>query len=205
MSLTEIERRAILAQNVSWLLPEKADLGIGRLTEPYWDARRICRHDLFTAVKDIVRSTRAATAGEAIENVFVVDTNVFAMLALNEPDPIEQAITSSLRILDLGEDWDDEGSSSYERTTWERAVANLRSLQDLARMFGRSIPAPIIAPAGNGSIDLYWRDDAGTLLINIPPGQRSVTYHGERNGNQTTGVIKDIEQRPDLVVWLATV
>src|SRR5262249_5181981 len=83
---------------------------------------------------------------------------------------IYAAIDSSRWILDLEENWDEEGAEPYDQETWESAKALLVSYASRAlSAHGVEIPAPVISPGPNGSIDLHWtnRDHGFDLLLNV--------------------------------------
>src|SRR5437870_4510321 len=75
-----------------------------------------------------------------------------------ELEHISQAIYASRKILNLKEDWDDEGSAGYEETTWKRATDFLLNhARWLWKAQGILIDAPRILPGPDGSIDLHWK------------------------------------------------
>ena len=119
---------------------------------------------------------------------------------------INDAIEDSRRILDLGEDWDDQGSPGYQESTWRRATGFLAEMARVARTtLGLPLPVPMISPAGGGSIDLYWRDEQRSLLVNIPSDPAELgTYYGQNDlGDTTAGQLNPASARIHLVAWLA--
>jgi hypothetical protein len=117
-----------------------------------------------------------------------------------------QAIEDSRRILDLSDNWDDEGSPGYERGTWERAV---RFLCEQARFafhrLDEVLDAPEILPGPDGSIDVHWKKDNYELLVNIPnePGEPA-EYYGD-NGEEVMPIRGSCDPaQPDrkLISWL---
>jgi hypothetical protein len=94
---------------------------------------------------------------------------------------IKELIQSSKWILDLKDDWDNEGSEGYSVETWERAIELLLRMSDLLEeeSFRNPIPMPKINPANKGSIDLFWDLDDCSMLINIPSKEGFATYYGE--------------------------
>jgi len=93
---------------------------------------------------------------------------------------IANQIIRSRRILDLPEDWDGEGSPSFEEVTWWWAAWFITRM---SRTFWNEtktiLPTPSIYEGPEGSIDIVWRNDKRRLLINIeaPPSNR-LTYSG---------------------------
>ena len=85
---------------------------------------------------------------------------------------IMKEIKNSSDILDLDENWDDEGASRISYDTWKTAVIFLYKyvLHIYNENKSKSILyEPDIAPVNDGSIDLTWRTEQARLLINIKP------------------------------------
>lgn len=106
-------------------------------------------------------------------------------------------------ILDLKANWDEEGAGEYSAATYLRAVRHLESMFDKAwNLFGRALPEPLLGPADDGSIDMFWEVDDRNLLINIAEGKSPHSYYGQdRNGDSLGGSIGS-GARVDLVAWL---
>jgi len=128
-------------------------------------------------------------------------------------DPLARSLDQSLWILELPDNWDDEGSIHYERATWERARDFLLSLAREARYCSaRALPAPAINPAYAGSIDLFWDLEQRQLLVNIPADPtEAITFYGEDDfGTVVSGKRLTIEEASNerrvqaeyLVPWL---
>ena len=96
-------------------------------------------------------------------------------------DTLSSAIQESRSLLDLPDDWDDEGSPGYAEATWMRAVDFL--LHNAERLWqdqGVTVSAPEILPGPNGSIDLHWRVNNHELLLNIPANLDELAdYYGD--------------------------
>ncbi len=121
------------------------------------------------------------------------------------PKNIEKAITSSRGILDLNEDWDDQGSAAYKQATWQRACDFLERQTRLAReTFRSNLPAPRILPGPDGSIDVHWKTPRLELLVNIPEDQNKLaTFYGDDFGNLAIrGNLNPAEAKTALVAWL---
>jgi len=97
---------------------------------------------------------------------------------------IEEAIERSHEIVDVADDWDDEGSPGYSQATWERAVGFVRNYaRHLWSHHGVRIPAPRILPGPEGSIDIHWEEDSFELLVNIPrDGDQRAEFYGDDHG-----------------------
>ena len=79
------------------------------------------------------------------------------------------AIEESKYILELEENFDNEGSPPYEESVWRKAVKFITSFT--LWMFEKTkkvIDAPEIHDGLNGSIDILWEQANYILLINIP-------------------------------------
>lgn len=109
-------------------------------------------------------------------------------------------------MLDLPDDWDDEGSPGYAEATWMRAVDFL--LHNAERLWqdqGVTVGAPAILPGPNGSIDLHWRVSSHELLLNIPadPDELADYYGDTVDGNAISGKLNTSAKNQWLLMWLA--
>jgi hypothetical protein len=117
----------------------------------------------------------------------------------------ENAIEQSRRILELPDNWDDEGSPGYASETWERAVrfvrTNARRLWDDREL---RVEAPAINHGPDGSIDIHWRKGGRILLINIPPqADTPAEYYGRNDrGHEVKGTLDTSEPNHWLMMWL---
>ena len=120
---------------------------------------------------------------------------------------ILEAIQKSRRILDLQDDWDEEGSPGYAASTWERATGFLAdNAIRLWRDKGVYVDAPRVLPGPEGSIDLHWRSHDRQLLINVPPDvDEPATYYGQKSVDQVVkGNLDTSAQNEWLLMWIAT-
>ena len=100
---------------------------------------------------------------------------------------IESVIEKSKRLLmDVSEDY-----KPIEQETWNRAILFLRSLAVRSQKDRTVVlPVPHIGPGGDGSIDLYWNVDNGTLLINFPSDSNLCTFYGDRGVTKLKGTME---------------
>lgn len=100
---------------------------------------------------------------------------------------LRDAIEESRSILTLEENWDGEGSPGYSEETWKRAVDFLwDNALFLWREYGVKCGAPAIYGGPRGTIDLYWKTETRSLLINVPGksgkegdgGDERITFYG---------------------------
>jgi hypothetical protein len=117
---------------------------------------------------------------------------------------ILQEIERSKSILDLENDWDGEGSSSYKAATLSRASDFLtdNALQ-LWEIHHIKLDTPSVSPGPDGSIDIHWKSTARELLINIPEEVgESGTYYGDNKAGQIVKGTLDKSNNLWLLMWL---
>lgn len=118
---------------------------------------------------------------------------------------IQDAIDKSRYILDLNDDWDEEGSPGYEEQVWRRAVDFLSSTAvQLWTTSGLVTEAPRITPGPDGSIDVHWRIPNHELLLNVPANpQEPAAYYGDNSrGHIVKGSLDPSAENKWLFVWL---
>lgn len=118
---------------------------------------------------------------------------------------IESAITDSRRLLSLPEDWDDEGAARVTELTLQKASGVLRRAAAVVfRRFGYILPAPSIAPCSDGSVDIFWRTEGFTLLINVSAnGPHASNFYGEKGGVEVKGPFDPDAPDFEFLYWLA--
>ncbi len=121
-------------------------------------------------------------------------------------DALSLAIQESRSLLDLPDNWDDEGSPAYAESTWTRVVDFL--LHNAERLWldqGILVSAPQILPGPDGSIDLHWRIKNHELLLNIPADPHALAdYYGDTvDGNAINGKLNPAARNQWLLMWLA--
>lgn len=116
------------------------------------------------------------------------------------------AIKSSRSILDLEDDWDDEGAKGYQRSTWLRAITFLVEASEWSwEVLGEVVPTPKINPGPDGSIDLDWSLPGRELLINIPEnGDQPAGFYGDDGnlGSPIEGKFNADESNGWIMAWL---
>jgi hypothetical protein len=122
-------------------------------------------------------------------------------------EQLEAAVSRARAMLDLPDNWDDEGAVRIDHRTWDRAVGFLRrTVTTLVQERCRPVAVPAIQPVGDGSIDLHWRTATFELLLNIPSPEREI---GGFYGETTSGLTIKGKFRPELhdqgiLSWLVT-
>lgn len=106
-----------------------------------------------------------------------------------ESDDIDSAIEQSRWMLDLEENWDDDGAPAVRDSVWRRATNLLREIATkFEKDYRRVIPLPSIMPTGDGGIDLHWRNSRFDILLNVPPeAEELATFYGENAKNPELG------------------
>ncbi len=124
---------------------------------------------------------------------------------------IQSAIQEAQTILELKDDWDGEGSLEYAASTLERAneflLGNALGLWRSQRLH---IPAPVIGPGPDGSIDIHWQLATRTLLVNVPADvNKPATFYGSDRISRDKPACNIIEgfmdtsvQNQWLLMWL---
>lgn len=84
-------------------------------------------------------------------------------------------------MLELEENWDDEGSLPIAEATWVVAASFLRCQASVYWKHHLAvIPVPHITPGSDGSIDIHWKTDRFELLVNIGNGPEfPVGFYGD--------------------------
>jgi hypothetical protein len=127
----------------------------------------------------------------------------------SEMSSLLDEINKSRSLLELEDNWDDEGSVGYDESTWLRARNFLiRNAVRLHQSKKKPFDSPEISPGPNGSIDLHWKTDARELLINVPADpQDTISYYGDDRAEDTENAIrgKNIEGSTNaewIFLWL---
>jgi hypothetical protein len=90
-------------------------------------------------------------------------------------------------ILELKDNWDEEGSEHISPTTFSTAVYFLITYaEDIFRYSGNCIDIPSIYPSSNGSIDIDWETETYGLIINIAKDGAEASYYGDNKSSQMT-------------------
>lgn len=115
------------------------------------------------------------------------------------------AIAASQCILQLPDNFDDEGSMAYSEGTWQRAVEFVRSHTIWVwEHLELVVNAPNIAPGPDGSIDIHWEDNQRELLVNIPSDRGApLRFYGDDKGeDRIKGTLSGIDSEHGLLAWL---
>lgn len=115
---------------------------------------------------------------------------------------IERAIDSSRRILELKDDWDEEGSPGYLQETWDKATRFIRESVSSFHTVAHGLPAPRILPGPDGTIDIHWKTAERELLINIPVEDEPAEYYGDGPRESVKGKLDLATSNEWILMWL---
>ncbi|MBS1808685.1 MAG: hypothetical protein JST84_10880 [Acidobacteria bacterium] len=119
---------------------------------------------------------------------------------------LKEAIERSRYILDLEDDWDEEGSPGFQETTWKRATDFILQVAISFRQqpHGFWIEPPRILPGPKGSLDIHWKTSKRELLINVPENMSEpADYYG--SGGRTDiikGKLETSAKNEWILTWL---
>ena len=120
---------------------------------------------------------------------------------------VAEAIEQSRPLLDLADDWDDEGTPGYAEVTWDRAVEFLaRTATRLWEQHGIRPETVAVLPGARGGIGLDWRAPGHELLVSVPvdPTQDALFYGDDGSGGRKIkGALDTSSPNPTLLAWLA--
>jgi len=104
---------------------------------------------------------------------------------------LRTAYEKSQYILELENDWDENGALSYKLETWIKSINFIHEFSLIIfRDFKRKIISPKIYHGPSQSIDILLENNKYSLLINIPPDSDLGIYYGkDKVGNSSKGEI----------------
>lgn len=165
----------------------------------------------FKPIEPWITEARAASmtvlsriAEKAVQESILLDNEIIAILNYSD-EVLIQEIEDSKYIYDLNDDWDDEGSQGYEKSTWKNAVQFLiRYVNQLYKHFELKVDVPSIEHGPNGSIDLIWQKDNCRLIANIESNiNDAVKFYGDdRNQSTYKGTIPYESINDTFLLWL---
>lgn len=117
-----------------------------------------------------------------------------------------QTIKDSKSILELQEDWDENGALPCNFNSYIASIEFLITYsKEVLNSYNVIIDSPEINIARDGSIDLEWRGKNYILLINFNNSDNiNIQYYGEDNISKTIikGFIEDKSINSDLAFWM---
>lgn len=134
---------------------------------------------------------------------------VYKFLKNEISDIISKAINESQKILELEEDWDEEGSKSYKKETWIRVTDFLKNEYDIVFKYIEidvsSFIRPRIYPGVNGSIDVVIDYKSRRILINFPEDSSiPAGFYGrsKTKNEENKGKFPQSKTKKYLLLWL---
>jgi hypothetical protein len=119
---------------------------------------------------------------------------------------VATAVLESRKLLELDDDWDDDGAAGFTEATWHRAACFLvRNAVTLACKHGPSVGDVEILPGSNGGLDIDWRLGDRELLIVVPSDPKSeARFYGDngREGRQIKGTLDTSDVPAWLLMWM---
>lgn len=118
---------------------------------------------------------------------------------------IREAIAKSRKMLNLSENWDEDGAKPIDLPTWERAASFLsRYAKRIWDRNGRVLDVPDITPSVDGSVDIHWDKPSYEILIVIPSevGAMASFYGDDRSRAFIKGEFAVEDLNEGLLEWL---
>jgi hypothetical protein len=119
---------------------------------------------------------------------------------------IAKAIANSKYILDLEEDWDDEGANATNLSTYDRAINFIRNYSIKIFQSGIRISAPTIEILRDGSIGVNWETSKASFLIVFDESNEKFSYcYGKNKINgipYKTGIENDNSVDESVASWM---
>lgn len=109
---------------------------------------------------------------------------------------IGDAILQSRALLDLQDNWDEDGAKRIGEGTWRRAAAFLARRARWAWDSRRRVTdTPDITPGPDGGIDLHWDRPGYEMLISVPADpEAEVSFYGDGCGVSPVKGTLDLRQ-----------
>ena len=115
-----------------------------------------------------------------------------------------QEIEASKFILNLNENWDENGALPISPILYETAICFLQNYATfISKKYKTVIETPSINPVKNGSIDLEWHTSNVQLLINIRDTQNAYFYGDYYNNDSPIkGSVSVKTVEPFFAAWM---
>jgi hypothetical protein len=109
------------------------------------------------------------------------------------------------KILSLRDNWDGEGSVSYNEETLNRSIAFIENIsKNYWKKFKLIIPIPDMFPGIDGDIDIDWKIENFELLITIPNNSEEPAgfYGDDYKENKIKGTINQKILDAVIIPWM---
>lgn len=148
-----------------------------------------------------------------VPDIFIIPENKFSIRLGHKTFTFDKllkniydVIQESYILLNLKDDWDDDGAVKVNELTFNRAIEFLIIYSKyVLEIFDTRIKAPVISAGRDGSIDLSWTTDNVELLITTLNTQNfNIHYYGDDGNNNTIikGFLNSLTVNPDLSYWM---
>ena len=118
------------------------------------------------------------TSENRLENSVILHRKtIYTFFPANYNEQLLTEIEKSKYILNLKDDWDEEGSKGYGSKIWEKAILFLCNLYEDFLIYKNPSLIPKIFHGPDQSIDLLWENKEMHLLINIPANSDRASFH----------------------------
>ena len=124
---------------------------------------------------------------------------------LESVENYERAVKKSRRLLELSDNWDDEGSPRVNSAAWNKATDFvLEMVRAFTGRIRRPLPVPAISAGPEGSIDVHWRTERREILLNFSADQTlAPSYYGDNYADETIkGTLDTTSKNIWLLYWL---
>lgn len=125
-----------------------------------------------------------------VEITFPDYTNIEVLLSkfstIAHLSSIYSEIQRSRSLLELEDDWDDNGAQKISKAVWIAAVKFLvQNSYYLYKHYSKVIAAPEINPLHDGTLDLSWRTDNARMLMQVV-SDKYIKFYGDEYNNKNS-------------------
>jgi hypothetical protein len=98
---------------------------------------------------------------------------------------LNKEIEKSKYILDLKDNWYDEGSVGYDKITWEKSIEFVINYANwISENFSKIINTPKIYHGPKGGIDILWERENYKMLVHIDKEGVNGLFYADNNDGQ---------------------
>ena len=133
--------------------------------------------ELITRVQGLGASDESFTSATILEGLYdlAIEGNDDPSIGSRRAGELPEFVLDRLSMLaQLPADWDSYGAPPINADTTKRAASTLSEILGTGEV---EVPLPFIAPAGDGTIVMEWKTDAGKeLILDVPPDDGPLTF-----------------------------
>lgn len=131
------------------------------------------------AIKKVVWNSPETQIQTSQNHLLFINDNI----TLNIPTSIrelENVFTEGKYILNLKDDWDDDGSVGYTQESWEAASHFIINFNKWVKgIFSGSLYLPKMSHGPKGTIDIIWQEDNFRLFVNVDFVNNKGTFYSD--------------------------